>query len=227
MERARGWIGFAAVVALAGALVAVVLSVPDVHDAARHAVAGDTGALRRDLQGHGVTSALVLLALMLLHVVVWFPAEIVMAAAGFVFGFWLALPLMLGGWLLSALASYALGRYAGRPLLHRLAGQERFARAERAVVGGGWPVLVAARLVPVVPFTLTGLVAGAARVRVWTFTWTTVVGYVPLCTIVTLLGSRLQSLSLDDPLLWLALAPVALLLIAARPLARRLRLDES
>ena len=226
MERRHAWIGFAAVVALAAAIVAVVLSVPAVHDGARHAISGDTGALRRDLRGLGATSVLVLLALMLLHVVVWFPAEILMAAAGFVYGFWLALPIVLGGWLLSALASYALGRYAGRPLLHRIAGRERFERAERAVIRGGWPALLAARLVPVVPFSLTGYVAGAARVRVWTFAWTTVVGYIPLCAVVTLLGSRLQSLSLEDPLLWLALVPVALLLLAVRPLARRLRLDE-
>jgi uncharacterized membrane protein YdjX (TVP38/TMEM64 family) len=165
----------------------------------------------------------VLLALMLLHAVVWYPAEIPTAAAGFVYGFWAALPIVVLGWLLSALGTYALGRHAGRPALHRLAGAARFRRAEAALHRGGAGALLAARLIPVVPFSLVGLVAGAARVPVWRFTWTTVVGFLPLASVMTLLGSRLEDLSLRDPLVWLALAPLAVLLAVTRPLARRVR----
>lgn len=215
------------VVALVAAVLgALVLAVPELHDAARSAVAGDTESLRSELRGQGATGAGVLFVLMLVHVVVWYPSEIVTAAAGFLYGFWVALPFVLAGWLVSALGSYALGRYAGRPLLHRIAGRERFERAERVVARGGWPVLMAARLVPIVPFSLVGYVAGAARIRLWTFAWTTVVGFLPLSIVVTLLGSRLQALSLEDPVVWLALVPVALLLLAVRPLVRRLRVDE-
>jgi hypothetical protein len=39
----------------------------------------------------------------------------------------------------------------------------------------------------------------------------------------TLLGSRLEDLSLRDPLVWLALAPLVVLLALSRPLARRMR----
>jgi uncharacterized membrane protein YdjX (TVP38/TMEM64 family) len=220
------WIEVALVLLVAAALGTLVLTVPELHDAVRAAMSGDTEGLRSQLRGMGAASAAVLLVLMLVHVVVWYPSEIVTAAAGFVYGFWGALPFVLAGWLVSALGSYALGRYAGRPLLHRIAGRERFERAERAVARGGWPVLMAARLVPIVPFSLVGYVAGAARTPLWTFAWTTVVGFLPLSIVVTLLGSRLETLSFEDPLVWLALAPIALLLLAARPLVRRLRLDE-
>jgi uncharacterized membrane protein YdjX (TVP38/TMEM64 family) len=84
-------------------------------------------------------------------------------------------------------------------------------------------VLLAARLVPVVPFSLTGYVAGAARVSLWRFSWTTVVGFLPLTLVFVLLGSRLEGLSLTDPLLYLALAPLGALLFLAKPLARRMR----
>jgi uncharacterized membrane protein YdjX (TVP38/TMEM64 family) len=154
---------------------------------------------------------------------VWYPAEILTAAAGFVYGFGLALPIVVAGWLLSALATYAMGRYAGRPLLHRIAGEQRFRAAERTIERGGAPVLLAARLVPVIPFSLTGYVAGAAHVPLWRFSWTTVAGFLPMTAVVVLLGSRLEELSLTDPLLYLALAPIGLLLLAARPVARRLR----
>ena len=65
--------------------------------------------------------------------------------------------------------------------------------------------------------------AGATRVPWWRFTWTTVVGYLPLSIAVTLLGSRLAHLSFADPLVWAATVPLLLLALAVRPLARRLR----
>jgi uncharacterized membrane protein YdjX (TVP38/TMEM64 family) len=220
-------IGLLGVLAAGAVLATLILLVPALHDAAASAISGDAEGLRRQLRDLGVWSLAVILVLMLVHVVVWYPSEIVTATAGFVYGFWLAMPIVLGGWLLSALGSYALGRYAGRPLLHRIAGQRRFERAERAVARGGWPLLMAARLVPIVPFSLVGYVAGATRISVWTFAWTTVVGFIPLSVVVTLLGSRLHSLSIDDPVLWLALIPAALLLLAGRPLVRGLRLGGS
>jgi uncharacterized membrane protein YdjX (TVP38/TMEM64 family) len=123
--------------------------------------------------------------------------------------------------------TYAFGRYAARTLLHRLAGEQRFQRAESAVRRGGATVLIAARLVPVMPFSLTGYVAGAARVPVGRFAWTTVVGFLPITLVVCLLGSRLKSLSFSDPLLYAAVVPILALLIAARPLARRMRDPEA
>lgn len=201
----------------------VVWFVDPLHQAAAFALQGDTKGLRDYLRGLGAWGVLVLVAVTLLHAVVPYPAEIPTAAAGFVYSFAVALPIVMAGWLLSALATYAIGRYAGRPVLYRLVNERRFRGAEAAVLRGGAPVLLAARLVPVVPFSLTGYVAGAARVPLWRFAWTTVVGFLPITVVFVLLGSRLQELSPTDPVLYLALAPIAVLLLAARPLARRLR----
>jgi uncharacterized membrane protein YdjX (TVP38/TMEM64 family) len=217
----RAGLAGAALAVAAGA--AVVLAVPALREAAGAALAGDAGELRTQLRDAGAAGVALLLGLMLLHAVVWYPAEIPTAAAGFVYGFWLALPIVVAGWLLSALGTYALGRHAGRPLLHRLAGRDRFRRAEEALARGGAGALLAARLIPVVPFSLVGLVAGAARVPVWRFAWTTVVGFLPLMVVMTLLGSRLEEPSLRDPVLWLALVPVVVLLAVSRPLVRRMR----
>ncbi len=201
----------------------VIWLVAPLREVAGLALRGDASGLRgqlRDLDAWGVA---VLLAVMIAHAVIWYPAEILTAAAGFVYGFALALPIVVGGWLLSALATYAMGRYAGRPLLHRIAGERRFRAAQRTIDRGGAPVLLAARLVPVIPFSLTGYVAGAAHVPLWRFSWTTVAGFLPMTLVVVFLGSRLEELSLTDPLLYLALAPIGLLALAARPVARRMR----
>lgn len=217
-----GWSLGVTLVALAVAALVVWLVAP-LSDVAGFALRGDAAGLRDRLRELGALGVLVLLGVMLVHAVVWYPAEILTAAAGFVYGFGLALPIVVTGWLLSALATYAIGRYAGRSLLHRIAGEQRFRAAERMIERGGAPVLLAARLVPVIPFSLTGYVAGAAHVPLWRFSWTTVAGFLPMTLVVVLLGSRLEELSLSDPLLYLALAPIGLLLLAARPVARRMR----
>lgn len=216
----RGWVITLVVIACAGL---VIWLVAPLREAVGLALRGDTGGLRDQLLGLGAWGVVVLLAVMLAHAVLWFPAEIPTAAAGFVYGFALALPIVVAGWLLSALVTYAMGRHAGRTLLHRIAGERRFERAERAIDRGGVPVLLAARLVPVVPFSLTGYVAGAARVPLGRFAWTTVVGFMPQTLVFVLLGSRLGELSLADPLLYAALIPFAALLLLARPLRARLR----
>ena len=207
-------------IAVAGALG---WFIDPVHEAAGFALTGDTRGLRSELRRLEAWGVLVLFAVMLAHAIIPYPAEIPTAAAGFVYGFAVALPIVVVGWLLSALATYALGHYAGRPLLYRIVGERRFTRAEATILRGGWPVLLAARLVPVVPFSLTGYVAGAASVPLWRFAWTTAIGFLPLTVVFVLLGSRLEEISLSDPLLYVALAPIVLLLLAAKPLARRLR----
>lgn len=221
---AHGWGGLAMSVVTIAVAALVVLAVPDLRDAAGHAMHGEGAELRRQLRSLGAVGVLVLVAVMLVHAVVFYPSELVTATAGYVYGFAGALPIVLGGWLASAVLTYWLGQHAGRPVLRRLAGGHRLERAEAAVQRGGASVLLAARLIPVVPYSLIGYVAGAARVPMWTFVWTTVVGSLPLSLVVIALGTRLESFSFSDPLVWLALVPLLAAALAARPLARRMRL---
>jgi uncharacterized membrane protein YdjX (TVP38/TMEM64 family) len=76
--------------------------------------------------------------------------------------------------------------------------------------------LLAGRLVPIVPFSILGYAAGAARVRVGRFAWTTAVGFFPLTAAVAYLGSRAQTLSANDPVVWLAALLVIGLLVSGR-----------
>jgi uncharacterized membrane protein YdjX (TVP38/TMEM64 family) len=208
------------------ALGAVVAVVPALRDAVGNVLSGDAGELRQELRDLGPAGALVLLALMLVHAVLPFPSELVNAAAGFVYGFWIAFPLALFGWLLSALATYAIGRTAARPALQRFVGEERIEEGARIVERGGITALLAARLVPIVPYSAVGYVAGAARVPIWRFAWTTLVGSAPLCAAVVYLGNRLDSLSPTDPGLLVAVGAFVLLLVGGRALTQRVRRRE-
>lgn len=213
---------------LAAVLVTVVLTgvlvaIAPIRDAVSAALGGDLSGMRDELDRLGAAAALVLIGIALLHVVVPFPAEIPTAAAGFVLGFWIALPLMVFAWTVSCLAAYLLARIVGPPVLNRLAGAERMERTDELIARGGWKVLVLGRLIPIVPYNLVSFAAGATRVPLVRFTWTTAVGVVPLTALTALLGQRLQSPSFEDPVIWAVLAGVLLLVALARPVGRRLR----
>jgi membrane protein DedA with SNARE-associated domain len=55
-------------------------------------------------------------------------------------------------------------------------GAKRMHQAEHAIERGGGTALLLARLVPLAPYSLVGHVAGAARVPLWRFVQTDVIG---------------------------------------------------
>jgi uncharacterized membrane protein YdjX (TVP38/TMEM64 family) len=169
----------------------------------------------------GAAGPLLILALTLLHTVVFYPAEIVDAAAGFAYGFLPGVALMMGGWLLSGLACYAIGHSVARPLLDRWFGTARFERTEAMIERGGVTLLLAIRLVPIVPFSLVSYAAGAARVPLWRYSWTTAVGYLPITAIAVYFGTQLEGLSFTDPLVFGSAAALLLLLWGGHRIARR------
>jgi uncharacterized membrane protein YdjX (TVP38/TMEM64 family) len=213
-------------VTVAGILVGVgvAFAIPSLRGAMSDAFHGDTAALRDDLNGNAAGAFLVLW-LALVHVIVWYPAEILDAAAGYVFGFGVGFPLVLACWVISGLASYSVGRHFARPLLYRVAGEERFLRIERVIHRGGALALLAVRLIPIMPFSLMGYVSGAARVPLWRFTWTTAVGYAPITAYFTYVGSRLEGFSAEDPILWIGGGALLLAIAGARFLLPRLGAD--
>jgi uncharacterized membrane protein YdjX (TVP38/TMEM64 family) len=201
-------------------LAALVLAVPDLRDAFEAALSGDSAEVRRQIDSLGATGPLLILAMALIHAVVFYPAEILDAAAGFAYGFFPALALVMLGWLLSGLVCFAVGRSVARPLLDRWFGTARFERIEGAIERGGVTLLLAVRLIPVLPFSLVSYAAGAARVPLWRFAWTTMLAYLPITAISVYFGTRLEGLSLTDPLVWGSAAALLALLFIGHRIAR-------
>jgi uncharacterized membrane protein YdjX (TVP38/TMEM64 family) len=212
--------------AAAAAVTGLLFTIDPIRDAVSAAFAGDLGEMRSELDSLGALAALVLIGIALVHAVVPFPAEFPTAAAGFVLGFTAAFPLMVVAWTLSCLAAYLLARGVGPPVLNRLVGRERMEATDRLIARGGWQILLAGRLIPVVPYNVVSYAAGATRVPIGRFTWTTAVGVMPLTALTALLGQRLQEPRFDDPVLWAVLLGVILLLALARPVGRRLRASQ-
>lgn len=213
MERNRlPWAEIAITLAGIGAMALVVVLVDPLRDSVSALVQGDHDEVRDQIDRLGFWGPVLILVLCLLHSVVFYPAEVVDAAAGFAYGFFPALALVTVGWLLNGLVCWAVGRSVARPLLDRWFGTERFERAERSIERGGPTLLMAMRLIPILPFSIVSYAAGAARVPLGRFLWTTALGYLPITALSVYFGTRLEGLSLTDPLvLGSGLALLALL----------------
>jgi uncharacterized membrane protein YdjX (TVP38/TMEM64 family) len=209
------------------AMVALVVVLAAATPTGRHIVdatlQGNSRELRRELLDLGVVGVLVLLAVALSHAIVPFPTELVTGAAGFVYGFWLALPMLLACWLGSALLAYWLAERFGRPLARRLVGAKRLQRGEELMDRGGAGTLLALRMIPLIPFNVICYAAGITRVPLARYTWTTVVGITPLTVLVAYLGSRLESPDFTDWRVWLLIAAFVTLVVGAQVVERRLR----
>jgi uncharacterized membrane protein YdjX (TVP38/TMEM64 family) len=184
---------------------------------------GDSRELRRVLLDLGVGGVLVLLAVVLSHSILPFPAELVSGAAGFVYGFWAAVPMMLAMWLASALLAYWLAERFGRPLARRLVGAQRLERAEAMVARGGAAALLSLRLIPFIPYNAICYAAGITRVPLRRYSWTTVVGITPLTVLVTYLGSRLESPDFSDWRVWGLILAFVAIVVGAQIAQRRMR----
>ncbi|MEA2192828.1 MAG: hypothetical protein QOI73_2949 [Solirubrobacteraceae bacterium] len=202
-------------------VVALALSfwlVDPLRDVATAAFDGDGELVRSRTQALGATGALVLLALVLTHAVIPYPAELTTAAAGYVYGFGPGFALMMVSWFLTALLAYELARGPGRRVTRRVIGARRLDKAQAWVARGGATGLIAARFLPLIPFNAACYAAGITEVPRARYAWTTAVGIAPFCLAVTYLGSRLQTVSLSDWRLWALSAGLLALLFGAHRL---------
>ncbi len=203
-------------IGLGTATLVAFAAIEPLREPALDVVSGETASLRKNLRALGAGGVALVAALAALHTFVWYPAEILDAAAGFVYGFWPAMGILIVCWTAQGMLAYEIGRRAARPVLERYLKRERLERLERAVDEGGVTLLLAARLVPIVPFSLFSYVAGAAAAPRVRFAWTTAVGYLPITALSVYLGTRLDELSLTDPRIWLAVIGLLMLLLLAR-----------
>lgn len=106
------------------------------------------------------------------------PVTALIAATVLLFGPALGAPLALAGSLLSAATSYAIGRLLWRDTVRRLTGPA-LGRVGRHLARAGTGSVAAVRLVPVAPYTVVGLVAGALQVRFMPYLAGTAIGLLP------------------------------------------------
>jgi len=152
------------------------------------------------------------------------PVTLLVAVTVLVFGPWLGLVYALGGSLLSAASTYGLGRLFGREAVRRFAGSGLNRLSER-LGQRGLLAVVTLRFVPVAPFTVVNLVAGATHIGTRDFLLGTLLGMAPGIVATALFIDRIMA-AIHEPgaASFAVLAGVvALLIVGAVALRRWLR----
>jgi phospholipase D1/2 len=126
-----------------------------------------------------------------------FPRTLLTLAAVVAFGPAEGFVYAMLGILGAALLTYYGGRVLSRDAIRRLAGP-RLNRLSRELRRRGLISVIAIRLIPVAPFIVVNMVAGAARIRVGHYSLGTAIGMLPGTLTATLLGGQLDN-ALRDP----------------------------
>ena len=144
---------------------------------------------------------------------VMFPRPLITLFAVIAFGPWLGFATSMTGIIGAALATYYAGRVLPRDTVRHLAG-EKLNQMSEVLRRRGLLAIFAVRIVPVAPFFIEGMIAGAIRIKVWHYVVGTIMGMAPGTLTTTVFGDQLAT-ALEDPSrinYWLV-AGVALLFV--------------
>ncbi len=164
-------------------------------------------SLFSDIAGNPLAPVVVVGAFVLAGLVL-FPVTVLIAATAAAFGPWFGFAYAAAGALASALATYALGAAIGKKTLRDILGP-RLNRIRRQAAKRGVITIAALRMVPVAPFTVVNLVAGASSIPVFAYTAGTLLGMLPGLIMISAVGHQFARI-LTNPspadFAWLALA---------------------
>lgn len=140
------------------------------------------------------------------------PVTLLLVVTILAFGPWFGALFALTGSLLSAITLFGLGRVLGSYRIRRLAGSRVEHLSRRMAERGLWAVLLV-RILPIAPFSVINLIAGASSVSWRHFVLGTVVGMLPGIAIMATFVSGLEE-AVREPS-WQAFSMVGLVVAAA------------
>jgi uncharacterized membrane protein YdjX (TVP38/TMEM64 family) len=150
-----------------------------------------------------------------------FPRALITLAAVVSFGAWVGFACAMTGVVLASAAGYYAGRAFGRETVRRLAGKH-LNHLTDILRRRGVLAITAVRLVPLAPFIVESMVAGAIHMRLWQLSVGTFLGMLPGALMATVLGDAIEG-ALYDPsrINWWFVAFVVAVLATATYLVQR------
>jgi uncharacterized membrane protein YdjX (TVP38/TMEM64 family) len=140
-----------------------------------------------------------------------FPVTVLIVATAATFGPWLGFLYATLGVLASALVMYGIGRWVGGGFLRTVAGA-KWDKARQAIDDRGIFAVAAIRLVPIAPFSLINLMAGACAVALVDYVAGTLIGMVPGLIVVSIMGREITAVLMDTS--WANIAQLILAVLA-------------
>ncbi|NLG75082.1 MAG: hypothetical protein GX535_02485 [Xanthomonadaceae bacterium] len=129
--------------------------------------------------------------------VTMFPRPLITLFAVVAFGPWLGFLYAMLGIELSAWLTFVAGKRLDREAVRRVAGA-KLNDIIQVLRRRGLLAITALRLVPLAPFAVEGVVAGAVRVKLWHFMLGTAIGILPGTLTSTVFGDQLTA-AMEDP----------------------------
>ncbi len=129
------------------------------------------------------------------------------------FGRWLGMAYSAAGIMVAAMATYYAGRMLRRETVVRVAG-EKFEDAGKVLREHGIVAIFASNMVPVPPFAVQGVIAGAIRIPAWQYAIGSILGMAPGLLAATMFAGQLRA-ALEDPstISWWIVAAVAVVFV--------------
>jgi len=132
----------------------------------------------------------IVLAVFVIGGLLVFPVLLLIAATAAAFGPWFGFAYAAAGALASAIVTYGVGAVMGRQMLEGLLGP-RLNRIRRSIAKRGVLAIAAVRMVPVAPFTLVNLAAGASKIPLADYLLGTALGMMPGLLVMSALGHQI------------------------------------
>lgn len=177
----------------------------------------DVRLLREQVESAGPLGALAFVVGYALLCLLPAPKAVLTALGGLLYGLWLGALLSWVAAMTGAVVAFGLGRGLGRDAVDRLT-RGRVARADALLAEHGLGAVVAARLVPVVPFTAINYAAGLTGVRWRHYVVGSALGMVPGSLAYAALGAW----GTDPWGIFAGLSALVVLVVAGTLVARRL-----
>lgn len=127
---------------------------------------------------------------------VMFPRPLITLATVVAFGPYRGFCYAMAGILVASVFGYVLGRLLKRETVRWLAGP-RINKISNVLRKRGLIAVVAARIVPIAPFVVENIVAGAAHIKLWHFVVGTAIGFLPGLLAMSVFGNEVESALLD------------------------------
>jgi uncharacterized membrane protein YdjX (TVP38/TMEM64 family) len=145
---------------------------------------------------------------------VMFPRPLITLAAVIAFGPWLGFLYSLTGICLASAATWYMGLHMRRDSVRRLAGP-KLDRMIEVMRKRGLLAMTLLRLVPLAPFAVESIVAGAIRVRLWHVVVGTAIGLLPGTLTTTVFGDAIETaVTGSGRVNWWLVGGAAVLLVA-------------
>jgi uncharacterized membrane protein YdjX (TVP38/TMEM64 family) len=163
------------------------------------------------LAGLGIWGVLLYVIILMVQVLTAvIPGQVLMIAAGYLYGFWGGVTLNFLAIIVASQIAFTFARRAGKPAVQRFVPENILTRWDSVAQRGNFFFFLICFWFPIIPSSATNYLAGLSFISGRLFLLASILGRLPGIVLITLIGSHGLTLTWQQ---WLVAIPLAILLI--------------